>query len=216
MSLAAASTLSGGLQVGGAALVVRPPHRRTAFFPAATASSLAPSRAQRQAGEARQQCTGARDADNGTAHRIPPWWCRICGGWPAVHSVVCRRGRLAQRARCSGGFRHRGQFPLLVGAAIRLDQASRHDQLGGCLDRDLELDDLGTGNVEEETGGRVGGAGHEGGHIFILQRQQRRDVSARRLRQEYQRPHAGCRKFDQADPAEARARFRKTTSRTPA
>ena len=60
------------------------------------------------------------------------------------------------------------------------------------------------GHVEEETGGRVRRAGQEHRDMLLLAGKLARDVHARRLRDQDDRPHAGRGKFDQADPAEAR------------
>ena len=74
----------------------------------------------------------------------------------------------------------------------------------GGFDRDVEIDDVAARHIEEKPGRRVGRAGHEGGDMLGL-RKLGRDVGARGVRQEHQRPHAGRRKLHQADAAEARA-----------
>ena len=62
-----------------------------------------------------------------------------------------RRRTLARVARGSGGLGQRREPLLLIAVAARLDHAGGHDQLGGGLDRDVELDDLAAQHIEEES-----------------------------------------------------------------
>ena len=71
-------------------------------------------------------------------------------------------------------------------------------------------------HIEEEAGGRVRRARHEHRDVFFLARQLRRDVGARRRREEHQRPHAGRREIRPARRCGRTSRTSRTASRTPA
>ena len=128
-------------------------------------------------------------------------------------------------AGCSAAaeFATRAAFAMPASAALRLlrvgaglHHAGGHDQGRGVLGGHLDFDDLALGHVEEEAGGRVRRARQEHRDVLLLAGQFGRDVHARRLRDQHDRPHARRGKFDQADTCGSSSPCPRTASRTPA
>jgi hypothetical protein len=116
--------------------------------------------------------------------------------WPGagglrLHRWLCELRRLRQR----------GQRRL----ALRLDEACRHDEFRSLVSGNRQFDDLLGRDIEKESGGRVGGAGHEGRNHRPLARQGAGDDFGRGRRDEDNRPTALDRKLDQPDLAELAA-----------
>ena len=71
-------------------------------------------------------------------------------------------------------FGQRSKSFLLL--ATGLNRSRGHDQLGGILDGNLQLDDILPGHVKEKASGGVGGARHENRDMLLRTRQARSDI----------------------------------------
>src|SRR3974377_2373218 len=118
---------------------------------------------------------------------------------------LIRGCRLLGRLRRARGIGERRK--LLLRLALRLHHAGRDQQRHRVLYRDIERNDVCAPHVEKKSGGRVRGAGHEGRDV-LASWQALGEVSARRLRQEHKRPHAGRWKPDQPQLPDALAGLR--------
>jgi len=93
------------------------------------------------------------------------------GTLPYFAGAVLRSAWVARAARASP------PTPSIASAGRwrGLHHACRHHQRHRGLDRDVEIDDVAARHVEEEAGGRVGRARHEGRYVLLVG-EPRRDI----------------------------------------